>query len=359
MVRLIHSGGRSWLHARRALRPAAALWLAGAAVAAGLGLTAPASANDSTAELATGGLRLVQDPDIRMDSEDLFLSTKEIRVRYVFHNTSDQPKTVLVAFPLPPLAAATDGGIAPAMPNWTSETNFLDFSTEVDGKPVEMSLQEKATVLGIDQTDLLKSLGVPLNPNGKATSDALEKVPTDRWKELEERGLVQVWPGSSDSPGELHQQWTLEATYYWQQTFPPNQDVVVTHRYKPSVGLTSGITFEQQPEAGDYARRFCTDKAFLGGVAKMQAEWQRTQKEGLYPVEARLDYILKTGANWEGTIGNFRLVIDKGAPTGLVSTCLSGLRKIGPTQFELVRKDFEPTGDIALLFVLPISAVQE
>ncbi len=44
----------------------------------------PALANDSSAELATGGLVFVRNDDVEMRSEDLFISTREIRVRYRF-----------------------------------------------------------------------------------------------------------------------------------------------------------------------------------------------------------------------------------------------------------------------------------
>src|SRR6266446_10273557 len=78
----------------RHLRVATALVLAACAAT-------PASANDSTAELATGGLIFVHNDNVEMRSEDLAISAKEVNVRYRFFNTSDQPVTVLVAFPMP------------------------------------------------------------------------------------------------------------------------------------------------------------------------------------------------------------------------------------------------------------------
>ena len=60
-----------------------------------------ARANDSTAELATGGLIFVQNDDVEMRAEDLYISTAEIRVRYRFFNHAAKDVTVLVAFPMP------------------------------------------------------------------------------------------------------------------------------------------------------------------------------------------------------------------------------------------------------------------
>src|SRR5690349_24968983 len=61
-----------------------------------------AFANDSTS-LDAGGLTLTFNPDISMESEDLYLSPGEVRVVYGFHNTSNHDMATLAAFPLPGL----------------------------------------------------------------------------------------------------------------------------------------------------------------------------------------------------------------------------------------------------------------
>jgi len=71
-----------------------------AAVVVFVVMTLSALANDSSAELATGGLVFVKNPDVKMLAEDLYISTKEIRVRYKFLNKSNADVTTLVAFPL-------------------------------------------------------------------------------------------------------------------------------------------------------------------------------------------------------------------------------------------------------------------
>ena len=57
-----------------------------AALVLAIGAMAPARANETTAELATGGLRFVQNDNVEMRSEDLSISTKQIDVRYRFWN---------------------------------------------------------------------------------------------------------------------------------------------------------------------------------------------------------------------------------------------------------------------------------
>ena len=93
-----------------------------------------AAANDSAAELATGGLVLTKNPSIEMRSEDLTISTQAVRVRYVFANTSTKDVTILVAFPMPDVTidGPDDNVVVPTQ----SPTNLLGFATTVDGQPV-------------------------------------------------------------------------------------------------------------------------------------------------------------------------------------------------------------------------------
>ena len=70
--------------------------------------------------------------------------------------------------------------------------------------------------------------------------------------------------------------------------------------------------------------------------------------------ERRIAYILTTGGNWAaGTIGNFKLTIDKGTPKNLVSFCGDNVKKVGPTTFEVTAKDFYPEHDIDILLLEP------
>jgi hypothetical protein len=70
--------------------------------------------------------------------------------------------------------------------------------------------------------------------------------------------------------------------------------------------------------------------------------------------EQRIEYILATGVNWAGPIGDFTLMVDKGSPANLVSFCGDGVRKVSPPQFELHKADFTPTTDLAVLILKPL-----
>ncbi|RYE60384.1 MAG: DUF4424 domain-containing protein, partial [Hyphomicrobiales bacterium] len=144
-------------------------------------LAMPAVANDTTAQLGTGGLVFVTNEQIRMASEDLYISPTEVRVTYEFENTSDEDQHILVAFPMPdvqgsgdfmvdvPVQSAGYEGHTPI----TDPENLFGFATTFNGAPVDAELHQYAFNNNIDYTKLLRNLGVPLEPFGEATYAAL------------------------------------------------------------------------------------------------------------------------------------------------------------------------------------------
>jgi hypothetical protein len=73
-------------------------------------------------------------------------------------------------------------------------------------------------------------------------------------------------------------------------------------------------------------------------------------------VENWISYVLTTGANWEGSIKNFKLIVDKGESGNYVSFCGKGVRKTGPTTFEMNATDFTPDKDLDILLLVPTQA---
>ena len=47
------------------------------------------------------------------------------------------------------------------------------------------------------------------------------------------------------------------------------------------------------------------------------------------------------------------MVVDKGAPANLVSFCADGVKKIGPTEFEVRHTNFTPTRDVSIVILAP------
>ena len=131
------------------------------AVAAALlgALSAPLSANDSSASIGLGGLVLERNEAISMDAEDLYISKSEVRVRYRYTNRSSRDVETLVSFPVPVLPGGVsgflDGGDYPDPGN-------LKFRTTVNGRAVRLDTVVRAEIAGRDVTARLAALGWPL-----------------------------------------------------------------------------------------------------------------------------------------------------------------------------------------------------
>jgi hypothetical protein len=327
-----------------------------AACALAFGLFAAAGgalANDSTAQLATGGLIFVHNDDVEMRSEDLFISAGEVKVRYRFFNKTDRDVRVLIAFPMPEIKAEQE--VTLALPS-DDPVNTLAFSTLVNGQPVKTQVEQRVMAAGIDRTQYLRDLGLPLAPHLGTTNDALDRLPREKWDDLVRLGLAEIgeYDVGKGPQKHLSARWALHTTFYWEQVFPAKTETVIEHRYKPSVGETAGTALggrniEREGWFKAYERKYCLDKSFHAAVAR--ARQAAPEDNGAPFSEERIDYILKTGANWSGPIGEFRLVVDKGHPDNLVSFCGQGVKKISPTQFEMVKKNFRPEGNLSVLIL--------
>jgi hypothetical protein len=325
------------------LRSAIALAVATAAAA-------PAFANDSSAELTTGGLVFVRNDNVEMQSEDLRISAKEIHVRYRFFNKSDKPVTVLVAFPMPEIKVDEQDQVI-SVPT-EDPVNFLAFTTTVNGQPVVTKVEQRVLSAGLDRTQLLRSLGLPLAPHLASTNEALDRLPPEKWDELLRLGIAEIeeYDAGQGMKKHLAARWGLQTTFYWEQTFAAKAETVIEHRYKPSVGATVQTALgppeaAKEPWYDEYKFKYCMDQQFLAAV-----EGARTAAKSPFG-EERIEYILKTGANWSGPIKDFRLVVDKGAADNLVSFCGEDVKKIGDTQFEVKKTDFTPDGNLAILIL--------
>ncbi|RWC29497.1 DUF4424 domain-containing protein [Mesorhizobium sp.] len=313
-----------------------------------------AFANDSVAELGTGGLILSRSDAVAMQSEDLFISPEKVTVDYVFHNNTDRDVDAIVAFPMPDISGNPEE--IPAIPENQSD-NFLGFEVTIDGVAAKPQLEQKVLALGIDISAELKAQNVPFYPFGDAAKAALAKLPQAVIDDWVNRGLIIEDTGSEGTEANKVYTpfWQLRSTYWWRSTFPANKDVHVSHRYKPSVGGTSSVSFfydgKFQGQYATYKTRYCMDDTFENAVRK-------AAKDGPdgYPQynESRIAYILTTGGNWAtGTIGKFKLTVDKGNPKALVSFCGDNVKKTGPTTFEMTANDFYPERDIDILILDP------
>jgi hypothetical protein len=312
------------------------------------GLAPAAFANDGIAEREAGGLVFRTTNQIDMVSEDLFVSRERIRVRYLFRNRTPRAVRLTVAFPLPDHDLREDFYGDTAYPT--------DFHTRVDGRPIRMRVEYRATWRGVDHTALLNRLRVPIMYTSGGSLEridrALSALPRAEQDRLVALGLAEPF----DDPTAGHSitpMWTVKETWYWDQVFPAGRNLVVEHDYRPGAGgtHTTGLGSPTIRES-DYGRaaiaRYCIDADFLAAAQRI------VRRDGdAYFGEQNISYILTTGAGWRSPIGTFRLVVDKERPQNLVSFCGENVRRISPTRFEMVRRNWRPTRDLHVLILQP------
>jgi hypothetical protein len=203
------------------------LALAGAPVLGG-----PAAANDSSSELAAGGIVLTKTDAIALQREDLTLSPSEVRVRYEMRNDTSAPVTLRVAFPLPEVPKGGPGGMQtsagthaidirpPATPN------FIGFRVWADGQEVVADVEIRATLPdGRDVADAVRQVGgLPLllqagmyiapDPSWGFGFTVLDAASSQR---LLEAGAVR----RSDDGKVYEPLWTTWITFHWMQMASP------------------------------------------------------------------------------------------------------------------------------------------
>jgi hypothetical protein len=310
-----------------------------------------AHANDSSSAIGLGGLELTLNNAVSMDSEDLFLSMDKVVVKYQFTNNTAKDVETLVSFPLPPVP----GGIGylgdGALPDWKD----FDFQTLVGGVPVTYDKIVKVTANGKDVTARLKQLGWQVEywdyENEAANAKWFDLGQSEKQAYVDE-GLLK-WRDNDKKY--VRPVWQVTTYITRKQVFPAGKTINVEHSYKPITGGTIGGMLEKSnrrdPGFKDYSTNFCIDKTFIQAFDKRRysSVKNKNNDEGSFYVESWLDYILKSGANWQGPIKDFRLVIDKGNPGNLISLCMDGIKKISPTQFEVRKTNFEPKKNISIL----------
>ena len=330
------------------LLPSAALL-----AAAGFLLASPIAANDSEAEIGLGGIELKPSSALRMLKEDLYVSADLVRVDYVFENPTDEYVTTTIAFPMPaqPRGLVARDVYYDNTENWSG----FDFSTHVDGRPMRLQQIDRAMIGTRDVTDLIASRGWPaawaladeLNPFAGLSEAELAPLLAEGWAVRDPLFGEQAVPA-----------WDLVTYFVREQTFEPNSKVAVRHEYVPLVGGSAGSTLYPQYRSDDadsilaeYRTKYCLDEDIVAGIDRRVANPGGAEEMQTYMGETWLNYVLSSGANWDGPIREFRLVVDKGSPDALVAFCMDGVKKIGPTQFEVVKQDFEPTRDLEVLII--------
>ena len=300
-------------------------------------LAGAAHANDSMGTVSTSGIKYLKNPHIDMQSEDLHISEKQIRVHYKFKNTTAQDITETVLFPLPIVPAVT-------VSDFADTKGLVDsFRIYADGKPVRPQAHvrayfERRNGSLVDVTADLKKCGLSdqelMHPWTKKQDG--EKIDS----KIGACRSAKVQSMLSKQTDELSY-WSSQIIYSWKQTFKAGSVTEIKHQYTPLVG-GSFLPSLKAKDSKAFIDEYCMDENFLKNFKTV---------EGGSKVYHYLGYVLTTGANWAKPIGKFTLTIDR-EPNTVISLCWDkSLRKIGPNRFQAVKENFLPKKDLDIIFV--------
>ena len=326
-------------------------------------------ANDGFGGLSTTGLQFHKTNQVRMVREDLFLSPERVEVRYLFHNDGREAVQGEIIFPLPPisLGGLVDSGFALDEHQLASD-NPVNFTLRINGKAQPVQVERIAVIEppyeerrqpavsydnpGKEVTSILKEHAIPLSLAHPQVAAFLARLPQPTLKRLQELRLVELFDGEPPQP-----LWSIMLRYHWAQSFAAGQDLVIEHSYNPAppggIFIWPAAKQPLDPYQQELVRDFCIDESTQRGLIKLLHAPGKGDMAG-NGMAVFLDYVLTTANTWKGPIGSFHLTIDKGKPGNILSLCIDGLRKTGPTRFEMEQSNFTPRKDLRLMIVSPL-----
>lgn len=354
----------------------------------GLALIVPLClhANDSAASIGAGGIQFEKTKGLVMEKENLFISKDLVKVAYVFKNITDKDIMIEVFFPLPVQSDVSaqdswDKEILADMVSSTKRINpehdtsqylerapFNNFSLMVNGQKRPFKTQTRALQKGEDITSLFKKNNLPISPVLATCAYAMDehddKACGKRLKRYKELALL--------SPNNKVL-WEKQVHYHWTQTFPKGQKTHIEHSYRPARGsfflqpdpeksLGENLV-EQIISRARHMQESCAWSSIknVHFPAWLANEFQHMPKskksaDGHMIMFYEVDYILTTGANWDGPIRDFTLTIEypKG---GAVASCavfdFAPPINTGKNTLQFHAKNFTPTRELKVLFGEP------
>ena len=171
------------------------------------------------------------------------ISLDKVTVDYVFKNQTDKDVETLVAFPMPDI----DGTIydRPYIPDdAVGQFPRLRGDGRRQGGEADAGAEGLCASASMSASCSRRN-NVPVNPFTQPVFTALEALSEETAQDWINRGLIFI-DSYDDGSGWKNVRtplWSLKSTYWWNSTFPAGKEVKVSHRYKPSVGGTSGLNF--------------------------------------------------------------------------------------------------------------------
>jgi hypothetical protein len=353
-----------------------------------------ARAEETLQELVHRGPELagLEAAGLVVETMELALGPQNSALKYRIVNPTAAPVRATVTVPLPEIDFS-DPDAAWSIPG-SDPVNYVGLAATIDQKPAPLSVSQSAVVDGKDVTAALRRSGLPLVPVGLFHA-RLAGLTADARARLVKDGIIVE--NGTDPGGNLiyAPRWSVRGAASRALELAPGQSVQLDYRFRSSLGLARDSVLREplrssKELASEVERRradYCLDRSFLAGVDKIvstAAARRAAAQEVVAPApdavapeaaatdaakkppmirmfpeanvadlqERRISFDLGAGAP-TAPVRQFRLVVDKGKPTRLVSFCLVDLKKISPTAFEMRAVDFRPTGLLRVLLLGP------
>jgi hypothetical protein len=255
-----------------------------------------------------------------------------------------------MAFPLPDIDT-TEYWYSPLGSTTDDPVNFVGFKMLVDGRPVAFEADQRAIANGKDVTAAIRAAGIPVNVVMGQRFGALDKLSKDRRQALAAVKAVEL------EEDNVVPRWTIRTRFHWKQRFPAGKTVTIEHSYQPVTGAAFFTTYEMAAKGKDdyWKKQFCMDPPTLSRIHKMLAAAAARPEKQMLAMGDMLqifttEYILSTGNNWKGPIGQFRMTLDKLKPENTLSVCWADdLKKTSPTTFAFTRANYAPDRDLRMV----------
>lgn len=329
-----------------------------------------ARANDGFGGISATGLTFGQTDAVEMLEEDLFIGIDRIAVDYVFRNSTHADVTGEVIFPLPPIPLGETMMSDWNLPDDRQRENLLGFSVLVNGQDMPFTIDHRAVIAppweegrplsahydtpGTDVTEILEQFGIPLTLDVEQVTDYLHSLPDQALRAMADEGLIFL--ADQGGPEDIIPNWSVIYRYHWTQTFPAGQEVRVSHSYENRPW--GGIFIWRNPPEDDWLQeltaRYCIDQGTSAAIMKRLKNSSSSGEGYVTGMSWNIAYVLRTANSWAGPIGRFRLTLDKGSTSNVISLCASGVKKTGPTTFVVEKSNFTPESDLEILVVQPL-----
>jgi hypothetical protein len=308
----------------------------------------PARADQLADSLATGAPVLAAGDGIDLVSREIEIARGAVRVRSVYRNRGPRDVTRALSFRLPDRLSEFEA----------SQLAFAaNVRTLVDGRPAPLTGGPRALAGETDHSDEIRRLGLPILYLGDAfepVSRALAALPRADQERLAALQLIEIFE-TTDGTRQLMPRWTIREAWTWDQVFPAGRDVVVEHVFAPGIAgeIEVGVN-SQALRNSEYGQGMIRDYC-LGDEALAAYDRLSAPRGDDYPGvgQYRLTYDF---AGAEAPIAEFRLTVDAGAEGNVASFCGEGVRRVGPSRFELRRSNWRPAGPLRIIFFEPESA---